>query len=83
MQSAMAGKPKSIFDILEEQSASPQAFAWTMDPGLCEGSLEDLLLEGELQRYNEAKGCFAKRRYVLTKTAFIQYKVLPLALTVA
>ena len=75
MQVGTAGKLKSIFDIIEEQAVVPVHLVWTTDLALSVYDCEDLLLEGDLQSYNEAKSAFVRRRYVLTKAALIRYKV--------
>ena len=75
MQAGQPGQTKSIFDTIEEQSKEPWPFVWQTELQLCEYSSEDLLLEGELQCFNELKKSLSKRRYILTKISLIRYKV--------
>ena len=74
MQAVESPKLRSIFDILEEQMPTPVLFGWQKEPSLFKFNSEDLLMEGKLESYNEAKSHFDPRRYVLTKTLLLRYK---------
>ncbi len=71
----MQPKTKSIFDLIEEKSATPTTFAWSDDLEKCKYSSEEYIYEGELCVPGGPGLPPSRRRYVLTLSGLIKYKV--------
>ncbi len=70
-------KSKSVFDILEEHSESPEIFSWLRDPLLFDYTPAEYLHDGVLFTIDEADGKLKRDRYVLTKNVLIRLRATP------
>jgi hypothetical protein len=66
---------KSIFDIIEERSSSPEIFSWGKNESLFKYDKESYLFEGDLTEIMAEPTKLKVRRYVLTLNSLIKYKV--------
>ena len=66
---------KSIFDIIEERSETPNIFAWSDNVTLFNKHPDIFLFEGNLMTVQKDPYKLRTRRYVLTLNALIKYKV--------
>ena len=71
----MQPKAKSIFDLIEERSATPYIFAWSSDLTMSKFTAEEFVYEGELITSKGPDAPLSKRRFVLTLNGLIKYKV--------
>ena len=75
----MQPKIKSIFDVIEEKAALPTIFEWSTNLDMSTYGPEDFIYEGELFTVKDEASLPSKRRYVLTLSGLIQYKVTSLS----
>ena len=67
---------RSIFDIMEEYSDSPETFRWVKNSSLLSYNTDELLYEGELLTDNGLDESLKINRFVLTYSLLIKHRVI-------
>ncbi len=73
-------KSKSLFDIIEERSDSPEPFVWSKEMPAGSDTGSEVLFEGTLLSLSRLGTSYVARRYILTLQTLTVCKVSQLSL---